>query len=107
MDLGQGFKIGVDLPTPKTTTYDMAIKWDPLPYLVGFGKDWATMSKLGAVGISAALCVNPVLALACGSITNMILDGLGDTSNISNANQCYWMKNFNNPPEAVDAKECA
>lgn len=108
MNLGHGLKIGVDLSTSKRAKRDVAIKWDPLPYLVGKGSDWANLAKGGAAFIAGAVCT-PLGWLgqaACGTITNFILNGLGDTSKIDNANECYWMKNFNNPPEKVDSKEC-
>jgi hypothetical protein len=89
------------------STKGVGIRFDPLPYLVGTGKDWTELSKGGAAAVAAAVCSPAgLVAGVCGAVTKMILDGFGDPDNLPNAKDCYVMKNFNLPPEKVARSVC-
>ena len=103
-----GMELRVDAPDPDMATAQaMAVKWDPLPYLVGTGKDWGEMVRnVGAAGAAAACAPFGAAAVLCGAAVGAILEGAIEPSKLENQDKCYVMKAPNVPPEEVSRDQC-
>lgn len=103
-----GMELRVDAPDPDmANSQAMAVKWDPLPYLVGTGKDWGEMMRnAGALGATAACAPFGPAAALCGAAVGAILEGAIEPSKLDNRDKCYVMKAYNVPPEEVPRDQC-
>ena len=103
-----GMELRVDTPDPDMASAQaMAVKWDPLPYLVGTGKDWGELVRnAGALGATAACAPFGPAAALCGAAVGAILEGVIEPEKMENRDKCYVMKAFNVPPEEVSRDQC-
>ena len=108
-DISEGLEIRVDSPPVNLATAALVrIKWDPLPYLVGTGEEWASMLSDGPAAAAAIVCsrFGAWAGAGCGVAVKMVLSGAIDVTKMPNRDKCYWMKNLNLPPEEVSRSEC-